>query len=116
MDKGNQNSLKQADNGLPISRMLTISTGHVTFDTFEALSLDGIRNEIKLPVYSKTAPGNGENYGLLIYIEPGLIDWDSIPKDLVPVLKFSMQNSCGILCLDSDGGEIEELPLYEWEE
>lgn len=104
------------DGNLPISRMLTVSTSHVTQDTFEAMSLDGIRNEIMLPIYGKTTPDNGASFGLFVYLEVGLIKWDRIPKDLVPVLKLCLKSNCDVLCLDSDGMELEELPTYEWED
>lgn len=108
--------MNASSENLPVSRLLTISTSHVTHDTFEAMSLDGVKNEIMLPIYSKTAPGNGEDYGLFVYLEPGLINWKKIPEDLAPVLKFCLKNNCDVLCLDSDGMELEELPVYEWDE
>ncbi len=104
--------------GLPISSVLTVSTDHITQNTFEALSIDGIRNEIMVPVYNVSVPGNGENFGLLIDLSTKVLDWDRIPEDLAPVMKLAMENDCSLLQFDNEGIILEELPTYEstWEE
>lgn len=97
-----------------ITKMLTISTGHVTEETMEALSLESMVNKFGLPVYCKTTGDNGENYGVFIYLLPDHIDWNKIPGDLAPVMMFAIENNCGVLCLDRDGKELENFPTYEW--
>lgn len=99
---------------LEISKVLTVSSGHVTENTFEALSLDGLVNEIMLPVYSKSAPGNGEGFGLYVYIEPKCLEQGKIPEDLMPLIRLAQENDCSILCLDCDGPELEGYPVYDW--
>lgn len=101
---------------LPITKMLTVSAYHVTHDTFEALSLDGVMNEIMLPVYEKSAPGNGENFGLIIELEPVCVEQGRIPEDLASIIKLCQENGCQMLCLDFEGRELEGFPVYEWEE
>lgn len=106
--------LNNKSNNLEISKMLTISTAHVTKDTFEALLLDGIRNEIMLPVYAKITPDNEQNFGLFIYVEPTCVEQGQIPEDLMQLIKLAQENDCSILCLDGDGPEVEGYQTYDW--
>lgn len=98
---------------LDIAKMLTVSSAHVKEETCELLALDGIRNEIMLPVYIKSTADNGEDYGLYIYIVPECLYWEKIPEDLAPLIKLAMDNDCSILCLDYDGPEIEGYKRYD---
>lgn len=100
---------------LEVSKMLTVSTAHVTESTFEALMSDSTQNEIGLPIYSKSTPDNGENFGLYVYITEDCLDWDHMPGDLKPLIKLSQKTGCSVLCLDSDGPEVKGLPVYDWE-
>ena len=100
---------------LEITRMLTVSTAHVTQDTFERLALDGVRNEIGLPVYTKTSVGDDENYGLYIHISPD-INLEVIPEDLMSVINLALDNGFDMLCLDSDGPQLENLSVFAWDE
>lgn len=98
---------------LEITKMLTVSTGHVTEETFHALEQDGVTNKIMLPVYSKATPDGDDSFGLYIYITDDCLDWDNIPEDLKPLIKLAQEQGCGVLCLDSDGQELEGYELYE---
>lgn len=100
--------------GLEISKMLTVSTTHVTEATYKALLLDNMRNEIMLPIYVKCA-GYGQSFGLYIYLEPTCIEQGKIPEDLMPLVKLAQENNCNILCLDGDGPELDGYQTYEWE-
>lgn len=97
---------------LDIVKMLTVSVDHVKRETCELLALDGIRNEIMLPVYIKSTANNGENYGLYIELIPDCIRNGKIPEDLVPLIKLATDNDCKVLCLDADGPEIEGFQIY----
>lgn len=100
---------------LDIIKMITVSSGHVSEETFEALAMDGIRNKYGLPIYSKSAPGNSEGYGLFIYLTSGCIDEETeIPEELKSLVKLAQDNGCEVLCLDCDGPEIEGIPTYDW--
>ena len=98
---------------LSMSKMLTISARHVTQDLFEELSLD--TGYYGLPVYAKTAPDNGANFGLLIYLSSNDIIWDEIPTDLKRLIRLARANGSDILCLASDGMELEDYPVYNWD-
>ncbi len=98
--------------GLEITKTLTVSTGHVTKDTFKRLLNDGMLNEIGLPVYKKAT--DGDMFGLFVYIEPNCLDYNKIPEDLAVLVKLAQDEGCGILCLDNDGPELENITTYEW--
>lgn len=101
---------KDADAGttsLEISRMLTLSTGHLTEET--RVMLDVNDDELYLPVFPK-------DYGWLIC----LTDWDeydedieSLPDDLRLCLQFADDHDCEWICFDSDSATVSSLPLYD---
>lgn len=97
-----------------ITKMLTVSTAHVTQETYDRLYHDDENNEVMLPVYEKISPNGRETFGLYVYLEPAVLDWEKIPMDLKPLVMLAKTNGCGILCLDGDGPEINELPVYNW--
>lgn len=99
---------------LDISKMLTVSSAHVSEETFEALSIDELLNEIMLPIYTKNTPDNGSNFGLYIYLDQTCLAQGKIPNDLKPLIELALKNKCDVICLDSDGPELENLPLYNW--
>lgn len=101
---------------LDITKMLTVSTAHVTESTFNRLTYDGRANEIKLPVYTKSIPEDEDSFGLYVYLDPNCLKDGKIPEDLMSVIQLAQKNDCGIICLDCDGPEIEELPIYEWKD
>lgn len=104
--------MQKSKQNLEIKKILTISDNHVTKKTYEALVNDGVKNEIMLPVYTKTAPG-GDDYGIYIYISKDCFCMDNIPNDLKPLIKLAMEYKCDILCLDCDGQELEDYPTYD---
>lgn len=98
---------------LSVSKILTVSTAHVTKAMYKMLVEDmNDSSSVMLPVYEKTDT-DGTKYGLFIYI-PADINWDRIPKGLKPLLELAISNECDVVCLDSDGSVIKELPVYEW--
>lgn len=94
---------------MEISKMLTVSTAHISKETAELLE-----NETKdLVVYKK------ENYGWFIHVlsldwENDLEDYLNIPYDLKNILCFTINNGCEWLCLDRDGEIINDLNVYDW--
>lgn len=95
---------------MDISKVLTISTAHITEETDRKLQDNSELNLMDLSVYEK-----GE-YGYWIYIDPLdiLMCHANIPEDLLNCIKFARQNDCRWLCLDCDGEVVPELPTYEW--
>lgn len=90
---------------MDITKVLTISTAHITEETDRKLQDNSELNRMDLSVYEK-----GE-YGYWIYVDSSR---DRIPEDLKKCLKFAEQNDCQWLCLDCDGEEVPELPTYDW--
>lgn len=99
---------------LDITKMLTVSTAHVSEKTFEALKLDGATNEIGLAVYGKSTCDNEVNYGLYIYLDRQAVDNANIPDDLKPLIRLAQDNGCEVLCLDSDGMELDDYEIFDW--
>lgn len=102
---------------MDITKMLTISTGHVTFETAELLNDEADTwTNLNLPaIYTK-----GE-YGYMIHVPEDFLDEDEdgplyhdIPGDLHEVMSFAFAHDCNWLCLDRDGEVLKELNYYEW--
>ena len=108
-----------------ISRILTLSTGHVTECTRNMLLRESEENNFGLDVYEK------DDFGFIIYlpapVETRGVDTPytetpagctrfgisySVPKDLQDVLRYCHDMGCNILCLDADGPEIPYLRYY----
>lgn len=95
---------------MEITKMLTISTAHITKETALLLDIctDGVVREISNPVYSKG------DYGWFIYIGCNDSDDPFIPNDLRKCLKLAENNDCDWLCLDRDAEIVDGLDKYEW--
>ncbi len=112
-----------------ISRILTISTGHVTENTRNMLDREPEEDNFGLAVYNKNdfgyiiyLPDPSDNNEIrTIYTEipsegPYFGYADKVPKDLQDVLRYCHDMGCDILCLDSDGPEIPYLRWYDEDE
>lgn len=96
---------------MEISKMLTLSTSHVTDKTLKLLNTEANGNNFPcLAVYKK------EDYGYFIYIDKDayIRDHSNMPGDLNTVVSFAIETGCNILCLDCDGEELVCLPHYEY--
>lgn len=100
---------------MEISKMLTLSTSHVTDKTLKLLDTEASGNNFPcLGVYKK------EEYGYFIYIDKDAFHKENgnpnsdMPGDLVTVIAFTLEAGCNILCLDCDGDELVCLPHYEY--
>lgn len=97
---------------MEITRCLTISTGHITAQTMQQLEKEPEMNQIQLSVYRKG------DFGYWIYCPQNMLttlnNGKYIPEDLWKCMCLANTNDCEWLCLDSDGQEIADLPLYEW--
>lgn len=98
-----------------ISKMLTLSTGHISEDTTAILNHEVDENTISrytsFSVYEK-----GE-YGYFIYPSKTGFNYseeelDTLPPDLADIFEFARDLECDILCLDCDGPERRYLNYY----
>jgi hypothetical protein len=101
---------------MEISKMLTISTCHITKET--AKFIDNVCKDNNLSiliVYDKSAKYSDctEKYGWFIYCNVALPDLN-VPEDLLKVMCFTRDNNCDWLCLDRDGEVVDGLDVYEW--
>ena len=98
---------------MEISKMLTLSTSHVTEATLTKLEAEATDNNYPcLSVYKK------EDFGYIIYIDKHAYNRDHagdyLPGDLRTVVAFTIETECNILCLDCDGEELVCIPHYEY--
>lgn len=93
---------------MDITRMLTLSTAHITPDTRFILDhVDEHSDELdKIVVYPK------DEYGWFIYImeEMGA---HALPADLQACIDLAKEHHCTMLCLDRDGDILEDLAVYD---
>lgn len=94
-----------------ISKMLTISSGHISDETAEMLEREPELNALRLSVYTKSAD-DGENYGWFIYLPSDI--HDGVPADLAKCMRIAASNGCNVLCLDGDGPEYPGLETFDW--
>lgn len=116
MEQKNISGIPGTPQKLDITKMLTVSTAHIHYETMDKILEDGTKNDLGLAVYKKSAP-SGENYGVFLYLSPGAAYGETnenMPEELAALIKFARDNGCGILCLDSDGMELEGYPTFEW--
>lgn len=89
-----------------------MSTCHVSEETSKILS--DVDSYLPINVYNKT------NYGWFIYLPTNKNKKEDaeilkeLPKDLALLYVFARANECDVICLDCDGEELDELPIYEW--
>ena len=103
-------ALKMYLEGLEFSRMLTISSAHISEKTAEWIDRIGVRSA-DITIYSKS------QYGWLIYIPEYETDTKELPEDLLVVMDFARKHKVEWLCIDSDGEVLEDygLKTYKWE-
>ena len=99
---------------MEISKMLTISTAHVSEKTADLLE----NNKLKVVVYNK------EDFGWFIHLDEDNLTnyYDSndtesyfyVPEELLKLMKFAQDLGCDWLCLDCDGEELEYFDTFDW--
>lgn len=94
------------------SRMLTLSTAHISGDTAGKLEREPELNAMGISVYTKSA-GEGEGYGWFVYLPSDVTD-KRIPPDLKRCLARARALGCSVLCLDCDGPEDPGLEKFDW--
>ena len=103
---------------MEITKMLTLSTVHITEETCEMLSMcaSGKRANYNLDglvVYKKA------EFGYFLYICKDSVDdpakfGKTFPDDLRVVISLAMHCDCELLCLDQDGPVMDFLESYDW--
>jgi len=96
---------------MEISKMLTLSTAHITRETAEALGSppsDHTHEWLEWFSYYDKA-----DYGW--WIPTNSAELKQLPPDLAACIRFAKSNGCDWLCLDCDGPIENCLPTYEWE-
>ena len=92
-------------NNPEISKMLTLSTAHVSEAT--AAKLEKGRACL-LSIFAK-----GE-YGWFIFVAREDGSMGGAPSDLAACIAKARALGCDWLCLDRDGETVGDLPTYEW--
>lgn len=90
---------------MEISKMTTVSTGHISKETADLLENDNI---YELIVYQK------DEYGWFIFLSEKDDYYVSIPDELLKLIKFAKDLGCSWLCLDRDGDILEYLEVFDW--
>lgn len=92
---------------LEISKVLTVSTSHITDYAYERL----ISDDCPLAVYKKG------NCGLFVYLPEELDGYfQTVPASVTAVMTYAKANGCSMVCFDSDGPVMSKLPVYEWKD
>lgn len=89
---------------MEISKMLTVSTAHVSKETAELLEND----ELDIVIFDK-----GE-YGWFIFLSDEDDYYDNFPVELLKLMNFAKDLCCDWLCLDRDGEVLEYLETFDW--
>lgn len=101
---------------MEISRMLTLSTSHITQKTAEELEQRPAQFNSFWSAWDHLAIYDKGSYGWWILVsELEYAELNQLPEDLAACCRFAKQNDCDWLCLDCDGPVEEYLPTYEWE-
>ena len=88
---------------MEISKMLTVSTGHISKETSELLEND----KLDIVVFDK-----GE-WGWFIHIPDDYDDFD-LPIELHKLMNFAKDLNCDWLCLDCDGDVLDYFEVFDW--
>ena len=91
---------------MDITKMITISTAHITNQTIEFLEKEAYRNN-ELVVYPKA------EYGWFIYVCEDDIENTDLNIDLRDCLSFAYGNDCQWLAFDRDGVIENNLSIYQ---
>lgn len=98
---------------LSISRMLSVSTAHITNETNELL-----RREAVTPTLHPLCVFGKDGYGWIVYLDRDLLTTDTsatanIPSDLSGIIDICLEHDIDVIDLDDIGDYVEELPTYD---
>lgn len=105
---------------LEITKMLTLSTAHISQDTAAKLEQESDTNAMGLTVYEKS--GSGASYGWFLYISPEhtagyskqAVQAGTLPSDLASCMALAHDMGCTVLCLDCEGPIVPYLEKFDW--
>jgi hypothetical protein len=91
-----------------ITKLMALSTSHVTEQTAKAL--DDESADFGTPHYDYGG------YGWILVVPPNKEAWDRLncPPELRTVLEFAGRRGCERLLLDRDAPPTPDLPTWEW--
>lgn len=89
---------------MEISKMITVSTAHVSTETAELLE----NGKLNIVVFDKG------DYGWFIYLSNEDDYYYNIPTELNNLMKFAKDLGCEWLCLDCDGEVLEYFEVFNW--
>lgn len=97
---------------LSISRMVSVSTAHITSETDKLL-----RQESVAPTLSPLCVFGKDGNGWIIYLDRSLLATDAsattnIPSDLSGIIDICLEHDIDVIDLDDIGDYVEELPMY----
>ena len=99
---------------LDITRVLNLSTAHITKNTADTLDRCALNNDY-IPLCSVYEKGE---YGWYVYIDdsdnPYLIS-DEL-SDIRDCIIFALKHDINCICFDRDADTVIGLPVYNWEE
>lgn len=105
---------------MDISRMLTISTAHITKETADKLEYD-CKAYTQDDYFANSICFNAgiaiypmDDHGWLLWIPASVPK--KIPSDLQACIELAIDHRCDWLCLDADGLIEDSLQIYEWED
>lgn len=102
---------------LEISKMLTVSTAHVSQTTASMLPVRASDMD-NLEALHEWSPSFAREDGWLFFvisdIEALRLSYEGAPKDLFDVVLFAHEHGCEWLMFDSAGPVVEGLFQYEW--
>lgn len=101
--------------------MITLSTTHVTKETLDRLhriaNNEAEQDDIQeITVYDKNFH-NETLVGCFIYLcsKNCQFETDKTPEDLKNLIDFARFCNANLICLDSDGPQVDNLPVYSHE-
>lgn len=98
---------------LDITRVLNLSTAHITKNTADALDRCALNNDY-IPLCGVFEKGE---YGWYVYIDSN--DPNLIPDELSDIrdcVIFALKHDINCICFDRDADTVIELPVYNWED
>jgi hypothetical protein len=96
---------------MEVTKMLTLSTAHITEQTARALDNEPDSDKLNLCVYPKS------EFGWYIAITDNIdeiINDKGMPEDLADAIRLTKDLDCKTLCFDCDCEPLSYLKTYSW--
>lgn len=96
---------------LEIDKIITVSTFHISYDSYTWL-------ELECETYNNPliCPYKKDEFGFVLYINKQAyfaIDKPDIPDDIYRLIQLAIDNDCAYLCLDVDGLSVPNISTYK---